>query len=230
MIRIFGHDVALGQLVLRRLDQLPYIVVAILAFYLLLGHLKQGGWFDRRRIVVLGGMLLAVQTLGFVFLIAVSYGLIVPLAKPLSTDFVSFYAAGSLAAAGSPELAYDRAAHYDIEEEVTEYGITYKYFFYPPVFLLLCRALAGMPYLDAYFAFEAATLGLYLITILRGARFLRHRRGNEKDKPRRSGVYRNRAQTGTSSFPASAHESKAGQGRAEDREARGLGGVGDDDG
>jgi alpha-1,2-mannosyltransferase len=165
VIGIFGHYLPLGHLILRVLNQLPYIVVAILAIYLLLGHLKQGDWFDRRRIVVLGGILLAVQTLGFVLLTAASYGLIVPLAKPLSTDFVSFYAAGSLAAAGLPELAYDRAAHYEAEQRETENGITYQYFFYPPVFLLLCRALAQMPYLDAYFAFEAATLGLYLITM-----------------------------------------------------------------
>ncbi len=163
MIRIFGQDVALGQLVLRRLDQLPYIIVAFVASYALLGRLRRGDWFDRRRVVVLGGILLAVQTLGFVFLIAVSYGLIVPQAKPQSTDFVSFYAAGSLAATGLPELAYDRSAHYDAEQEATETGITYQYFFYPPVFLVLCRALAQLPYLGAYIAFEAATLGLYLI-------------------------------------------------------------------
>ena len=165
MIRIFGYEVALGQIVLSRLDQLPYIIVVFLACYVLLGHLRHGYWFDRRRVFALSGILLAVETLGFVFLIAVSHGLIVPQAKPLSTDFVSFYAAGSLAAAGLPELAYDRSAHYDAEQEATETGITYQYFFYPPVFLLLCRALAQLPYLGAYIAFEAVTLGLYLIAM-----------------------------------------------------------------
>lgn len=165
MIRIFGYDMAIGQLILRRLDQVPYIVVAFFSVYVLLGRLRRGDWFDRRRVVVLGGILLVVQTLGFVFLIAVSHGLIVPRAKPLSTDFVSFYAAGSLVAAGLPELAYDRAAHYDAEQRETETGITYQYFFYPPVFLLLCSALARLPYLGAYVAFEAATFGLYLIAM-----------------------------------------------------------------
>jgi hypothetical protein len=91
--------------------------------------------------------------------------LILPQAKPLSTDFVSFYAAGSLAEAGLPERAYDRSAHYDAEQEATETGITYQYFFYPPVFLLLCRALAQLPYLGAYITFQVATLGLYLIAM-----------------------------------------------------------------
>jgi len=128
-------------------DQLPYFVGPFLASWALLGHLRHGDWFSRRRIIAAGGLLLATQTLVFGFLIAVSYGLIVPQAKPLSTDFVSFYAAGRLAATGWPELAYDQSAHYEAEQDATETGIAYQYFFYPPVFLLLCSALSRLPYL-----------------------------------------------------------------------------------
>jgi alpha-1,2-mannosyltransferase len=167
MIRLFGHDIALGQLVVQKLDQLPYIMAAFLISYMLLVQLRRGHFFSRGRIIALGGFLLAVQTLVFVFLMAVSYGLIVPQSKPLSTDFVSFYAAGSLAAVGLPELAYDRSAHYEAEQDATETGITYRYFFYPPVFLLMCSALARLPYLGAYVGFEVVTLGLYLI-VMRG--------------------------------------------------------------
>ena len=78
MIRIFGEDVALAQLVLRKLDQLPYFLGAFLAGYALLGHLRHGDWFSRRRIIAFGGFLLATQTLVFAFLIATSYGLIAP--------------------------------------------------------------------------------------------------------------------------------------------------------
>jgi hypothetical protein len=91
-----------------------------------------------------------------------THGLIVPLSKPTSTDFVSFYAAGSLADAGTPQLAYDRAEHYAAEERATAVGIDYNFFYYPPPFLLLCALLAHLPYIAAFLIFEAAT-GLYLL-------------------------------------------------------------------
>jgi hypothetical protein len=96
-----------------------------------------------------------------------THGLIVPLATPTSTDFVSFYAAGSLADAGTPQLAYDRAEHYAAEERATAAGINYNFFYYPPPYLLLCALLAHLPYIAAFVIFEAATLGLYLLVARR---------------------------------------------------------------
>ena len=75
-----------------------------------------GGWLTRERVNLYCAILLAVEIAVFLFMAAGTHGLIVPLAKPTSTDFVSFYAAGSLANAGTPELAYDRAEHYSAEE------------------------------------------------------------------------------------------------------------------
>ena len=122
---------------------------------------------ERRRVFLFCKILLAVEVAFFLFLAAGTYGLIVPLRKPTSTDFVSFYAAGKLADAGTPALAYDRAAHYAAEERATAPGITYNFFYYPPVFLLLCAALARLPYLTAFVVFEATTLGLYLFVVRR---------------------------------------------------------------
>jgi alpha-1,2-mannosyltransferase len=102
----------------------------------------------------------------FIFLALGVSGLIVPLKKPTSTDFVSFYAAGSLANAGSPQLAYDQAAHYTAEQNASQLGIVYNYFYYPPPFLLLCSALARLPYLAAFIGFEALSLALY-VSIMR---------------------------------------------------------------
>jgi alpha-1,2-mannosyltransferase len=120
---------------------------------------------DRRRVLTLCGILLALEIAGFAFIAAGTYGLIVPLAKPTSTDFVSFYAAGRLADAGTPELAYDWAAHYAAQERATAPGIVYNFFYYPPVFLLVCAALARLPYIVAFVVFEAATLGLYVLVM-----------------------------------------------------------------
>ncbi len=122
-----------------------------------------GGLFDWKRIRVGCGILLAIEIAVFLFMAAGTHGLIVPLPRPTSTDFVSFYAAGSLADAGTPELAYDQAAHYAAEQRATQEGIEYNFFYYPPPFLLLCAAIAHLPYILAFLVFEAGTLLFYLL-------------------------------------------------------------------
>jgi len=87
----------------------------------------------------------------------------VPLPKPASTDFVSFYAAGALADAGTPQLAYNEAQHHAAEERATEPGIDYNFFYYPPIFILICAALARLPYLAAFLFFQITTLAAYLL-------------------------------------------------------------------
>lgn len=128
---------------------------------------RSGSLLNQKNIGIGSGVLLAIEIAFFLFIVAGTHGLIVPLAQPTSTDFVSFYAAGSLADAGTPELAYDRAAHYAAEQRAAEPEITYNFFYYPPVFLLLCAALARLPYLVAFVVFEAATPAFYLLVARR---------------------------------------------------------------
>jgi len=130
-----------------------------------------GDAFGRDRILAYSTVLLALELGVFAFLVAGTHGWVVPLTQPNTTDFASFYAAGSLADAGAPQLAYDQARHHAAEERATAAGIEYQFFYYPPVFLLLCAALARLPYMAAFVLFEAATLVLYLLvgrTILGG--------------------------------------------------------------
>jgi alpha-1,2-mannosyltransferase len=124
-------------------------------------------FLTRRRIGWCCGVLLAIELALFGFIVAGTHGWIVPLPRPTTTDFVSFYAAGALANDGTPVLAYDRAAHLAAEERVTDAGIEYQFFNYPPVFILLCAALARLPYLAAFVVFEAATFALYLLVATR---------------------------------------------------------------
>ena len=124
-----------------------------------------GAALDRDRVLAYCRVLLGVEAAVFLFLVAGTHGLIVPLAGPTSTDFVSFYAAGSLADSGAPELAYHQAAHDAAEQRATAAGIEYRFFYYPPVFLLLCAVLARLPYLAAFLVFEMATLALCLIVM-----------------------------------------------------------------
>jgi hypothetical protein len=117
------------------------------------------------RLLAWTGMLLLGEVLATLYMVAGTHGLIVPLDHPTTTDFVSFYAAGKLALAGTPALAYDPAAHQAAEWAATEPGNHYQFFYYPPVFLLLAAPLALLPYLAAFAVFEVATLLLYLAAI-----------------------------------------------------------------
>jgi hypothetical protein len=126
-----------------------------------------GAWLDRRRVRAGAAILLALQLGFFAFIVAGTHGWFGALPGPTTTDFVSFYAAGALADSGEPALAYDHAAHVAAEERVTGAGIEYQFFNYPPVFILLCAALAVLPYLLAFVVFEAATLVLYLVVAAR---------------------------------------------------------------
>lgn len=119
----------------------------------------------RGRVFAWALVLLVAEVAVTLFFVAGTHGWIVPLEKPTTTDFASFYAAGRLAAAGTPALAYDHAAHLAAEWAATTPGVDYQFFFYPPVFLLLAAPLSFFPYLVGFTIFEAATLLLYLLAL-----------------------------------------------------------------
>jgi alpha-1,2-mannosyltransferase len=120
--------------------------------------LERGDWLNRRRVAAYAAILLTFEVLAFLFVLAGTHGWVVKLDKPNTTDFVSFYAAGDLANSGPPQAAYDQPRHLAAEEKATEHGIGYVLFVYPPVFMLLCAALARLPYLAAFTLFEGGTL------------------------------------------------------------------------
>jgi hypothetical protein len=134
-----------------------------MTLFRLLDLIRRPDWLDRERAIAWGSVLLAMQLLLLVFIGLWQHGLFVAMAKPTSSDFVSFYAAGKLALAGTPALAYDQAAHHVAQSAATEPGAPYQFFFYPPVFLILCSALAAMPYPLAFAVFELTTLLLFVL-------------------------------------------------------------------
>lgn len=137
------------------------------AHRVLMRALSRARWLHRARIIGWSGVLLIAELLALGFLIAWTHGAFTPIDPPTTTDFVSFYAAGKLALAGTPALAYDHAAHHAAEMAATAPGIQYQFFFYPPVALLLCAPLALLPYLPSFVVFEAATLALWLVVARR---------------------------------------------------------------
>jgi len=129
------------------------------------GLLRSGNWLDGHRMMAWSGILLTFEILVFVFFVAGTHGYIIRLEKPITTDFVSFYAAGSLTNSGHPSLVYSQPDHYEAEQAATAPGIEYVFFFYPPVFLMLCSLLARLPYLLSFLVFETASCLLYLLVI-----------------------------------------------------------------
>jgi alpha-1,2-mannosyltransferase len=126
---------------------------------------RHARWLTRGRIIA-GGQLLLLMELTFLVLLALwQHGVIAGQVAPTSSDFVSFYAAGKLTLAGTPGLAYDQAAHFLCEQRFTVAGAQYQYFFYPPMFLLLCAPLALLPYYVAFYGFEIATLAAFVLTM-----------------------------------------------------------------
>ncbi len=121
----------------------------------------------RERIIAGGQALLLVELTILVMLALWQHGVITGQVSRTSSDFVSFYAAGKLALAGTPALAYDQAAHFLTEQQFTVAGAPYQYFFYPPVFLLLCAPLALLPYYVAFYVFEIVTLAAFLLVMRR---------------------------------------------------------------
>lgn len=131
----------------------------------LLVQMRLGAWLNPDCITKYATILFAFELAMFGFFVAGTHGLVVSLSGPATTDFVSFYGAGSLTNAGTPFLAYDRIAHHAAEQRATQPGIGYNYFYYPPPFLLICAILARLPYLAAFFTFQAVTMGGCLLAV-----------------------------------------------------------------
>lgn len=133
----------------------------------LLNTLRLAPWLTRDRVIAWATVLLVLELAFMGFIAAWQHGLFFTVENPHSADYVSFYAAGKLALAGTPALAYDQAAHLLIQQQTTNTGESYQFFFYPPVFLLLCAPLAALPYYLSYTLFQVLTLGLFLFAIKR---------------------------------------------------------------
>lgn len=76
-------------------------------------------------------------------------------------DYISFYAASLMTLDGAPARVYDVAAHEAVQTALFPHS-GYSWFFYPPVYLLLCWPLAFASYFVSLGAWLAATFGAYV--------------------------------------------------------------------
>jgi alpha-1,2-mannosyltransferase len=131
----------------------------------LIDGLRDAKWLTRARVIAAGQVMLLIELTILIMLALWQHGVTSAKPSPTSSDFVSFYAAGKLALAGTPALAYDQATHFLMQQRFAVEGAPYQFFFYPPVFLLLCAPLATLPYYAAFYLFEFATLAAFLLVM-----------------------------------------------------------------
>ncbi len=141
--------------------------------------LRSGAFLTRERIGVYLRLLAIANLAGVTLAICRAHGWLLPLEPHITTEFMSFYAAGRLVDAGQAASVYlptsgigsyihslDIPAGFAaIQQSITgDPQIDQLGFFYPPVYWLLCAPLAYLGYYQAYFVWAglgaAACLGL----------------------------------------------------------------------
>jgi Glycosyltransferase family 87 len=127
--------------------------------------LRSGDWLTRERIRLVATALLIASAAGFLFLVVTAHGVIDRQGRPLGTDFSNVYAAGTYVFAGNPQAPFDPPQQFAREQALFGQSTQFYGWHYPPFFLFVAAALAFMPYGLALAAWQAVTLGLYVLTI-----------------------------------------------------------------
>jgi len=84
--------------------------------------------------------------------------------RPKSVDFLSYWAAGRLAASGNAASAYNFDAHHAVERTVVLFNGLLP-FPYPPPFLLVVTPLGLIPFWAAFAVWVALTGGIYALVV-----------------------------------------------------------------
>ena len=129
-------------------------------------QIRTGEWLTPARLRGYAALLVAAYALAAVVWIALAHGMVDRNNKPIGTDFSNVYAAGTLALAGKPAVAYDWSREHAVEK-ATFGGRDVPFFgwHYPPLFLIVATVLALLPYGWALALWMAATLPAYLLAI-----------------------------------------------------------------
>ncbi|MGE5147844.1 MAG: hypothetical protein ACM3N5_13915, partial [Candidatus Eiseniibacteriota bacterium] len=106
-------------------------------------------WLNERRVRAYPRVIVALYALLIVVWLSPSQGLLDRMGKPIGTDFVALYAAGTLVAEGRAGAVYDRPALRAAERRMVGGDIDLVPFAYSPSLLLGLPALSAVPYLVA---------------------------------------------------------------------------------
>jgi alpha-1,2-mannosyltransferase len=77
-------------------------------------EIRTGEWLTPARLRGYAAILVVAYAVAAVLWIALAHGLVDRYNKPIGTDFSNVYAAGPLAQAGKPDVAYDWSSEYAV--------------------------------------------------------------------------------------------------------------------
>ena len=127
--------------------------------------LRNGAWLTRERIRLVAGAVLFTSGVGFLYCSSRPTGSSTSRDGRWERISPSFYAAGTYVLDGNPEAPYDLTRQYAREQAIFGASTPFYGWHYPPFFLFIAAMLALMPYAAALAAWQAMTLGLYLLAM-----------------------------------------------------------------
>jgi alpha-1,2-mannosyltransferase len=136
----------------------------------MLEDLRTGAWLTRERLCAYPAFLLVLFAAAALGLLVTSHGMLDAFGRPLGTDFSGIFTAGSEVDQGHPSEPYHPAGFRDDQARLFGPSPGFYVWFYPPYFLTLAALFARLPYLAALVLWQAATLSLYLATVVAALR------------------------------------------------------------
>jgi hypothetical protein len=118
--------------------------------------------FTEARVALFAKAIAVAFLLAFVATVASMRDMMLSPGRGFGGDFVAFYAAGALAREGRPQAAYDMAAIAEAEKRALPQATYALMYAYPPVFQMVLKPLAGLPYVWAYVVWAALLFALHV--------------------------------------------------------------------
>jgi hypothetical protein len=118
--------------------------------------------FTEARVALFAKAIAVAFLLAFIATLATMRDMMLSTDRGFGGDFIAFYAAGSLAREGRPAAAYDFAAITEAEKRALPQATYQLMYAYPPVFQMLLKPLAGLPYVWAYVVWAAVLFALHV--------------------------------------------------------------------
>lgn len=119
-------------------------------------------WFTEARVALFAKAIAVAFLLAFIATLASMRDMMLSPNRGFGGDFIAFYAAGMLAREGRPQAAYDMAAITEAEKRALPQATYALMYAYPPVFQMVLKPLAGLPYVWAYVVWAAVLLALHV--------------------------------------------------------------------
>lgn len=118
--------------------------------------------FTEARVALVAKAIAIAFLLAFVATLASMRDMMLSADRGFGGDFIAFYAAGTLAREGRPEAAYDMATITEAEKRALPQATYALMYAYPPVFQMVLKPLAGLPYVWAYIVWASVLFALHV--------------------------------------------------------------------